>query len=392
MKSVYNRIFYKTNSEILSKVLTPFLSCIFIIYYVVKKLTLKNTLNISIEQADREINKIYKRPNGGFTYNIRKIDEKLDLSIIVSAYNVSKYIEDCMKSVLNQETKYNYEVIVIDDGSTDNTLSILQKYKDDYILKIISQENKGFSGARNVGIDIAKGKYLMFLDSDDLLEKNSIQVLLETAYKSNASIVEGGYVTFLENFQNKRVYTKSAVEIDPSNRRAILKNSGFAWGKIYENKLFDKVRFPLNYWFEDTIIHYVIYRSCGKFVRISDIVYNYRINLKGITATHKESIKSLDTYWIVEEVVKIANELGIKNDNIMYKFTLFQLSNMLYCRLATFDKSIIKNVFILASNFVKDIKPKDNVKMTLFYRDVEKAFLTQNYELWELCSKVISID
>ena len=91
-----------------------------------------------------------------------------DFSIIVPAYNVEKYIEKCIDSILNQSYK-NYEVIVINDGSTDNTLNILnKKYKDK--VKIYSKENGGLSSARNYGVLKSSSKYILFVDSDDWLE------------------------------------------------------------------------------------------------------------------------------------------------------------------------------------------------------------------------------
>lgn len=120
------------------------------------------------------------------------------MSIIIPCYNVEKYVRECIESVLNQKTQFKYEVILINDGSQDNTLNILKEYEDRDNVVLIDQKNKGFSGARNTGLQYVQGEYLMFVDSDDRLAENAIENLLSVAYKENYEIVEGRYVLFSE--------------------------------------------------------------------------------------------------------------------------------------------------------------------------------------------------
>ena len=102
----------------------------------------------------------------------------MKFSIIIPVYNVEKYLRECLESVLNQSFRGDYEVICVNDGSTDGSLDILQDYKEKYaFIQIIDQNNKGLSVARNVGIKAAKGEYLLFLDSDDWIESNALHVL-----------------------------------------------------------------------------------------------------------------------------------------------------------------------------------------------------------------------
>ena len=104
---------------------------------------------------------------------------KHKFSLIIPAYNVEKYIKKCLDSVLNQ-TYNNYEIIIINDGSTDNTSKILESYKSNKKIKIINQENKGLSNARNTGVSNAKGDYILFIDSDDFIEKELLEILNKT--------------------------------------------------------------------------------------------------------------------------------------------------------------------------------------------------------------------
>lgn len=357
-------------------------------YYYIARIFLRKTLDISKEEAFKKVNEVSKKPIKKYTLNKRVIDENIDLSIIVPAYNVSEFIEECINSVLSQKTKFKYELIVINDGSKDDTLDKINLFKEDSHLKIINQENRGFSGARNRGIDEAKGKYIMFLDSDDLLCENSIEKLMKTAYDKNADIVQGAYYTFDKN--GNKFYTNiEPIEIDRRVDNKEISVPGFPWGKVYRAQLFEKIRFPLDFWYEDTIVNYLLARLSNKYVAISDYIYGYRINEKGITFTSKKSKKVLDTYWIIEEMIDLSKEIGLKVDDSIYDMTVFQLSNLLYRRIHSLDDEVIKNTFILSSYLMKDIGIKDSKDKSIIFRDIEKAFKTQNYKLWKLASFVI---
>ena len=105
------------------------------------------------------------------------------VSVIIPLYNTEKHIKDCIVSVLSQ-TYQNIEIIVIDDGSTDSSLDIANKYKSNTV-KIISQTNKGAAAARNAGLQIATGEYIQFLDADDILEKQKIEIQIGVLQKYN---------------------------------------------------------------------------------------------------------------------------------------------------------------------------------------------------------------
>lgn len=380
---IFNTFYRITKNKVVANILTFIFYKILLIYYYIARLFLKGNLNITREEAFEKVNKVSKKPMKKYSYNKRIINENIDLSIIVPAYNSSDYIKECISSVLMQKTSYNYELIVINDGSKDDTLEKINLFKENKHLKIINQENKGFSGARNRGIDESHGKYIMFLDSDDLLCKNSIEKLIKTAKEKKADIVQGSYYTF--NKSGNKFYTK----IPPTEKNKEISVPGFPWGKVYKGELFEKVRFPLDFWYEDTIVNYLLARLSNKYVAISDYVYGYRINEKGITFTSKKSKKVLDTYWIIEEMIDLSKDIGLKIDNSIYDMTIFQLSNLLYRRIHFLDEETIKNTFILACYLIQDIGIKDSKNKSIIFRDIEKAFKEKNYRLWKLASFVI---
>lgn len=380
---IFNTFYRITKNKVVANILTFIFYKILLIYYYIVRLFLKENLNINREEAFEKVNKVSKKPMKKYSYNKRIIDENIDLSIIVPAYNSSDYIKECISSVLMQETSYNYELIVINDGSKDDTLEKINLFKENKHLKIINQENKGFSGARNRGIDESLGKYIMFLDSDDLLCENSIEKLIKTAKEKKADIVQGSYYTFNKN--GNKFYTN----ITPTEKNKEISVPGFPWGKVYNAKLFEKVRFPLDFWYEDTIVNYLLARLSNKYVAISDYVYGYRINEKGITFTSKKSKKVLDTYWIIEEMIDLSKDIGLKIDDSIYDMTIFQLSNLLYRRIHFLDEETIKNTFILACYLIQDMGIKDSKNKSIIFRDIEKAFKEKNYRLWKLASFVI---
>lgn len=117
------------------------------------------------------------------------MDNEEKISIIIPAYNVSLYVKKCVESVCNQSYK-NLEIIVVDDGSTDNTLEILQQMeKQDSRINVIHKENGGLSSARNAGLKIATGNYIMFLDSDDWIENDCCNETIVNIKKNNADLV-----------------------------------------------------------------------------------------------------------------------------------------------------------------------------------------------------------
>ena len=135
------------------------------------------TIKMTLQEAETKLSKVYKKKELFSTKNIQnlEIDKNIDLSIIVPVYNAEKFLKKCMDSIVEQETKYHFEVIAVNDGSTDKSIEILNDYKEKYdFIKVINQENGGAAKARNNGINNARGKYISFIDSDDFIDKSFV--------------------------------------------------------------------------------------------------------------------------------------------------------------------------------------------------------------------------
>ena len=179
------------------------------------------------------------------------------VSILVPVYNVEKYIEKCLKSLLEQ-TYPEIEIILINDGSTDSSLEICQTYAKQYEnIHVYSYENKGISTTRNRALDKMNGDYLMFVDSDDFLEKHAISKMMERMQQTQSDIVMCGFV--MDYFKviplyrpvaRKRVYEPLETLHDMIQNKGI---NNYPWAKLYARSTFKGVRFPENtYGFEDT--------------------------------------------------------------------------------------------------------------------------------------------
>ena len=147
-----------------------------------------SSLKISIEEAEEEIAKVYEKKALFKESDIQnlEVDQNIDLSIIVPVYNAENFLRKCMDSIVGQKTKYNFEVIAVNDGSNDNSLDILREYEEKYnFFRVITQENGGSAKARNNGINNSKGKYLSFVDSDDFIEESFVEIMVNRAIEND---------------------------------------------------------------------------------------------------------------------------------------------------------------------------------------------------------------
>ena len=167
-------------------------------YHRIMQYVLGSMMNFSAEEARNRLEAYWHDPKSSCweENEISEASGKYDCSIIIPAYNTEKFIEGCLKSVIEQTTDYAVQIIVVNDGSTDRTGELLKKYENIPDLTVIHQNNKGLSGARNTGIRNSDGKYLMFVDSDDRLHgENAVDKLLTAAFKNDADIVDGNYAS-----------------------------------------------------------------------------------------------------------------------------------------------------------------------------------------------------
>lgn len=258
--------------------------------------TISPLVNFDFENTE-EFNVLIQNKNNYQYLNIEgknEIKYQYDLMIGVTVYNGEKYIERCIDSLLTQKTEYSFEIVIVDDGSTDNTPNILEKYKSKKNIRILTQENKGVSSARNRIIKEITGKYFLYIDSDDELKDNAIQLLLKTAFDNNADIVEGSYIRFDENGE----FEPNVHKNDNSNINSEVPLFGFPWGKVIRANLLKDIVFPEGYIYEDSIFAYCIHNLALSKYTLSEICYKYRNNTEGLCATSNQSEVAIDTFFV----------------------------------------------------------------------------------------------
>lgn len=354
-------------------------------------LKLNNGKKYNYVEISNEIEKIYS-PSCPFKNNEYEYlsPVTVDLSIIIPVYNAEKYLKRCLDSCVNQKTKYRYEIICIDDKSTDKSIEIIQKYKSRYenIILLLNDTNSGISITRNRGISNAKGMYLLFVDNDDELALDFVDRHLDLAYRENADLVRCSYVINFVN-TNKKINCVSYKEdtiINNSNNEC-LGLSGYIWGSIIKRSIFDSIRFPENYWYEDMIMAIIVYRLCKKSVYISDILY-YKFERKDSASRitwKKDDVKSLDQFYLLYFLDDFSKKLGLKYTYSVVEAYMFELGRMLYSRTFKINKKTRKNIFILACLFINPIIENVNYKTQKWdLKYLSYSFNTYNYFLWKL--------
>ena len=215
------------------------------------------------------------------------------VSIIIPVYNIEKYVAKCLDSVTNQSYP-NLEIIIVDDGSTDNSLKICKEYqKKDKRIKIIHQENKGLSGARNRGFKESTGDFIWFVDGDDYIEYNSLEVI-KSYLKKNDIIV----------FNYKKINGKKELKIknkknDENINIRYMLSCVTAWNKVFKREILEGESFPEGYIYEDIYLIPSLGLKTSKIIFIDEYLYNYVNREHSIT---NSNFKFKDKIYVMNHV------------------------------------------------------------------------------------------
>lgn len=229
------------------------------------------------------------------------------VSVIIPVYNVAPYIDECIQSVINQ-TYSNLEIIIIDDGSTDESGEICDSYAEkEQRIKVIHQRNKGLGAARNAGLDIAGGEIISFLDSDDAFAPEMIEKLVDLLTGTGADIAACGY--YYCETEGRMSEEKSAKRLSGEKttltsinalQKLIQYEINFSvWNKLYRKELFNDIRFPEGRYYEDINLTAKIFEKAGNIALSDEILMFYRRRKNAITSTVSSSnvydrIKAMD--------------------------------------------------------------------------------------------------
>ncbi len=233
------------------------------------------------------------------------------VSIIVPVYKVEQYLGQCMDSLVGQ-TLEEIEIIAVNDGSPDNSLAILQEYRDrdPEKVNVFSIENQGVSHARNYGVSKAKGEYLLFVDSDDYLEKNACQKLYEHAKLHDNDLVLFGRYNLREGGETEKLYLPVVEDFSLREyKEEMARLSPFPWDKLIRRELFQEIGgFPEGIRFEDLPVAHMLAVSARKIGVVSECLYHYRVQA-GFLNTLTEH--TLDIVTALKILVNFLKDKGL---------------------------------------------------------------------------------
>jgi len=218
------------------------------------------------------------------------------ISIIVPVFNVEAYVERCIESLILQSYQ-NIEIIIVDDGSTDNSGKICDKYREsDSRVKVIHKQNGGLADARNTGVDKAKGEYIAFVDSDDWVAADYVNEMYKVLVLNDSDIA----VCKFQRVSQNRVISHKSNEVqkvyvreEAIKQLLYQKISTSVCGKLYKINLWNGVRFPVGKLYEDVETIYFIFNNCKKISSTNKIMYFYFFRNDSIV-NQKFSISKMD--------------------------------------------------------------------------------------------------
>ncbi|MBO4616876.1 MAG: glycosyltransferase family 2 protein [Lachnospiraceae bacterium] len=304
------------------------------------------------------------------------------ISIIIPIYNRAAYLDRCITSALNQ-AGVSTEIILIDDGSTDDSLSICRSYAAGHQgIKVIHQENGGISSARNSGLDAATGDYIFFLDSDDYLVGNALQVLLQALESHGADYVIGNFervsesgALMYESHMPEAIINRLLTEDDfwkYAENDASYLLFVTAWGKLFKRKIWDTLRFPNVRFAEDEFVLSSIVSQCNRIFVSDCIVYKQALSDTSLVRSNCNILK----LRIPESKLITAAYLASRGN---YRFALQKaetsISDTCYFRQVFRDRTTKQDfvpIFEAAQNLIPELSPHINtharLKLFLFAR------------------------
>jgi len=303
------------------------------------------------------------------------------ISVIVPVYNVEKYIRKCIDSIIGQTYK-NLEIIVVDDGSLDESGKICDEYaKKDNRIKVIHKENSGVSSARNIGIENSTGKWIAFVDSDDWIEKKYFEELLKVAVENDAEVVLCGYNRITVN-KIEKIYNSGEL-IEDTSREFLIKTLnpqtgyGFCHMKLYKKSIIKNNLFDITLKVgEDALFNEKIALNITKACFLEKSLYNYRINSNSVVRKFDE-----------EYAIKYLNSM---QNNKCYLMQMYQDDNEI---LQNYYNFVAFHVLLIAVNYCynylnKEKNSKKCLKKICNYNDFKEGIKKSNYNNLSITRKI----
>lgn len=273
------------------------------------------------------------------------------ISVVIPVYNVEKYISECLDSVVNQTYK-NLQIILVDDGSTDFSGKICDVYAEkDNRITVVHQKNAGAGAAKNTGLELIDGDYFSIIDSDDYIELDMYEKMVNSLEKYNADIVQclfrNVYVndSFDRKYKIKGSYPK--VLTSKSFLKEYLYDWKYAifWNKLFKSSLLKEIRFPVGRKIDDEFFTYKLVCNAKKVVNIDNILYNYRMRK---TSVMNENNSDRLIYDRIDCFIERYNYVSDIYPSLKKKYNLKLYDDLLYFKDSAKDNG---KILSLINNF-----------------------------------------
>ncbi len=316
------------------------------------------------------------------------------VSIIIPVYNVEGFLERCLESVKNQTYK-DTEVIIVNDGSTDSSPEIINRYvAENPNFKGFTIENSGLGGARNYGFSKATGDYVVFLDSDDYIANDCIEKFAKAAETENSDIVICNLCDVAEDGTPLSYYKNNFIgSTNVYDKPKILLNRFSAWGKMYKRELFGDLRFVAREWYEDLRMVPKLFLDAKIITYIDDMLFFY-VQRAGSIMNNSNTLRNLEIITAIEDVADYFKQKGLydrfKNELEFYVIDHIAVAAM--ARVATANSKEKKEVLNKLSSYISKFENLYNNKYVTTLSSNKKLVLFFNrnklYFLTALCMKL----
>lgn len=292
---------------------------------------------------------------------------KIKVSICIPVYNADNYLIQCLESIVNQ-TFSDFEIICINDGSTDNSKEILENYKKNYnFIKVINQKNMGVIAARIRAYNEASGEYIAWVDADDFVEKNMYSKLYNTAKENNADIVYCNYNFYPHKVINKEKWFK---KYDGKIDYNFISKNTIQWNKIVKKELLDKLEIQKLFNYIGEGCYAIALINAKKIVSIDECLYNYRVGQNSLSSNFK------NINWYVKVVEREKNKVQYVREKKYSDYWIrafnfkYLYYNMILMIVSAYNND--KKMYLTARNELKSKKYFSSQNKKFLQNDLEK--------------------
>jgi glycosyltransferase involved in cell wall biosynthesis len=294
--------------------------------------------------------------------------------VVAPVYNVENYFVEFIESVINQTYK-KLQIILVDDGSTDNSGFLCDEYaKKDCRITVVHQENQGAGAAKNTGLDLVKGEYFSIIDSDDYLELNMYERMLNSFFTENCDVVQCMfYNAFVNNKYPRQFNFQQKNKNALSSQRFLYEmiydwKYRIFWNKLFKTSLLQDIRFPVGRKIDDEFFTYKLICNAKKIVNINDCLYNYRMRKSSVVHANSKNV-------LLKDMLDCFIE---REEYISQRYP--NLKSILRIAFSSFVQENYDELLLVAPDFMNNHKECYTTSSDSFFEKLKYKLKMRNYK------------